>query len=121
MRGAVFSKASHEVVGIPFVNQDEIGAREFGLEVDSSGRVELAAQIRECGVKVLDGTGSRLGDQVLPAPAVFRLQDAEMVAAIDQLGGNAAEKMGVAVVPIGNERVGEDDYAHAFSGSLAAW
>ena len=55
------------------------------------------------------------GDQVLQAPGVARLEDADLVAAGEELGGHAAQEVRVAVVPVGAQRMAEDRHAHAGS------
>ena len=53
-----------------------------------------------------------LGPQVLHAPGVGRLVDADVVPAQQELAGDAAEEVGVAVIPVGDERVIEQDDLH---------
>ena len=61
------------------------------------------------------GGGALRADQVGAAPAVFRLEAAYFVAPRQQFAQHAAQEMGVAVVPAGNQRLGEQDEAHASS------
>src|SRR3546814_16336813 len=57
--------------------------------------------------------GAMLGLQVGPAPAVARLQHPNAMAARKQFPHDAAQEMGVAVVPVGDQRVIEHDELHA--------
>ena len=67
------------------------------------------------------------GEQLAAAPAVCRFICGDLVAARLQLSGDAAEEVGVAVVPVGNQRMAEDDGAHvsiparAVRGSVESW
>jgi hypothetical protein len=54
-----------------------------------------------------------VGEEVREAPAVLRLVGPDVVAAGGEGAEDAAEKVGVAVVPAGGERVGEVDDPHA--------
>jgi hypothetical protein len=56
-----------------------------------------------------------LGLEVEPAPGVVRLVHLEAVAALEQLVADAAQEMGVAVVPVGDQRMTEHYDAHAVS------
>ena len=54
-----------------------------------------------------------VADEVGAAPAGGGLEGADLVALGHQLAGDAAQEVGVAVVPAGDERVAEDDDPHA--------
>ena len=54
-----------------------------------------------------------LSDEAAQTPAVARLEDAKVVAEGDELRGYAAQEVRVAVIPIRDERVGEDYEANA--------
>ena len=51
--------------------------------------------------------------QIVEAPRAVRLEHPNVVPARDQLAQHAAQKMGIAVVPAGPQRVGEIDDLHA--------
>src|SRR3712207_8073977 len=51
--------------------------------------------------------------EVGQAPAVARLEHAHLVAPAEQLAGHAAQEVGVAVVPVGHQRVVEHRDFHA--------
>jgi hypothetical protein len=53
-----------------------------------------------------------VADEVRAAPAVARLVHAHLVPAREQLGDDAAQEVRVAVVPVGGERVDEEDDPH---------
>jgi hypothetical protein len=53
-----------------------------------------------------------LGHEVAPAPAVQGLQRQGLVAAGLEVAQDAAQEVGVAVVPVGDERVGVEQEAH---------
>jgi hypothetical protein len=60
------------------------------------------------------------GNQVLEAPGIPRLEDAHFVAAGNQFAGNAAQKMRVSVIPIGDYRLTKQSGAHGMDFSSAA-
>ena len=75
--------------------------------------IENAMQMREKPLEIIDGLRPVFSQQILPAPAIFRLKDPDIVAPAQQLGSNASQKMRVAVIPIGYQRVREDYEAQA--------
>jgi hypothetical protein len=108
------TNGAHEPGCVPFVDEDEIGACQQEVEI---GRVsiERAGEIR---IGAAPGgeprrAGRRL--QVRPAPARPRLEGMDLVAAGGQLAGDAAQEMGVAVVPAGGQRMAEEDDPHAMA------
>ena len=97
---------------VPLVHDDEVGPREAGVEVERRRVVGGGAQAREGGGEGRLGVEPCLGLQVAPAPAVQRLEHLDGMAAGLQLADDAAQEMGVAVVPAGNQGVDEEDDAH---------
>lgn len=63
---------------------------------------------------------ARFGEQLVTAPAVGRFIRCHLVAARLQLPGDAAEEVRVAVVPVGDQRVTEDDGARVAIPARAA-
>ena len=97
---------------VPFMDDDEIGA-VTGLRDIEPHRVDRRA---EFGIGALEGfepPAPVIGEQPLQAPGALRLIDLHLMAAIDQVAQDAAQEVGVAMVPAGGQRVGEVDDPHA--------
>jgi hypothetical protein len=102
------------------VDEDEVGAVERLAEVGGGARVGLG---REAGVGPPPAEEPGLAvvaDEVLAAPAGRGLERPDLVAAGQQLARDAAQEVGVAVVPAGLERVAEQDDPHAAAATGAA-
>jgi hypothetical protein len=52
-------------------------------------------------------------DEIREAPAIAGFEDAHVMAEFDEFACDAAQEVGVAVVPIGEEGMSEDYDAHA--------
>jgi hypothetical protein len=74
--------------------------------------VDLAAQLRERALHVVDRAAALVDHEVGAAPRVERLEHAHVVAAVEQVGHDAAQEVRVAVVPVAHQRVAQDDYPH---------
>jgi hypothetical protein len=48
----------------------------------------------------------------LVTPGIFRLINVDHMTSRNQLGTNATKKVGISMIPIGNQRMTEDDYIH---------
>jgi hypothetical protein len=109
---AVLADALDEGVVVPFVNEDQVGAGEGVVEVE---RLEVVGEAGEVGVGVvefMDGFFAVFFAEVFDAPGVAGLIDADVVAAREELADDSAKEVGVAVVPVGDEGVIEEDDAH---------
>src|SRR5207248_3753920 len=114
-RGAALAQSAqlaHEARIVPLVHEHEVGASDRARQIElfviadgSDARVGTPCSL-ERGDTVL-------GDEVLHAPCVLRFVHVDARSAFDQFGRDAAEEMGVAVVPVGEQRMAEDDDVHA--------
>jgi hypothetical protein len=66
-------------------------------------------------VECLQRNGTGVGKQIRATPSIGWLIQTHIVAARLQLGDDAAQKVCVTVIPVGNERVIEERKAHAAS------
>jgi hypothetical protein len=105
----------HHLGLVPFVDQHQVDAVEHAVECDGEpGRVVGDAD--EAGVGAGEGRQRCLtvvGEQVVAAPAVLGLVHHHPGAARLQLGDDAAQEVGVAVVPVRHERVVEERHPQA--------
>src|SRR5687768_8797618 len=101
--------APDEVRIIPLMHNDHVGAVQHFIEVDSVRPVKRAAQVRIGGVKLVNGPFTTLLAQIAQAPVVLLLVNTHGVAALDELRGDAAQEMRVAVIPVRNKRVIEQN------------
>ena len=108
------AEGGDEVGLVPLVDQDEVGPVQRPVEVREGAGVGLG--LGQVGVGLAPAPERRLAlvaDQVLAAPAGGGLEDPDLVAAGAQLAHDAAQEVGVAVVPAGGQRVAEDHHPHA--------
>jgi phage terminase large subunit len=95
----VFANASHQLRWIPFVNDDQIRPVEDPVEVD---RFEIASdiEVRVSVVKVFDHLFTMVRNQIAQTPRFVRLKYAYAMSTGVQFRYDAAQEMGVAVIPI---------------------
>ena len=96
---------------VPLVHDDDIGAVDNPIRVEVDAVVHLRPELRESRAEPPHGSFAMIAQQICPAPAVARLAgDGDMSAPL-QFPHHAAQKMRVAVVPVGNQGVRKDDEA----------
>src|SRR6185369_15708884 len=100
---AVSPDAPDQIVVVPLVHNDGLGTAQRAVEIQLRGLIGNTLQARISRMKSLDGCSAGVLEQVHQAPAICRLIDRNFVAPRLQLPGVAAQEMGVAVVPVGNE------------------
>jgi hypothetical protein len=104
--------ATDEIEWGPLVDDDEVCAVEHSVDIE---RRALVAARLERGV-VLERQRERLGAMIaleVPyAPRIRRLENADAMAALNELGHDATEEMRTPVVPVRQERMTEEDDAH---------
>ena len=96
---------------VPLVHNDQVGAMQRLFQVVVAGQ-DAGAQAWEVGCKRAGGVAALLGEEVGAAPALGRLVGDDVVSACGERAEDAAEKVRVAVVPAGDERMREVDDAH---------
>ena len=107
------ANAPNEFRIIPFMHENEIGAIESLVEIERREFVKLTFEPRISSRESVQRSLAMFGAQVAQTPALLWLVDFDFMAALDQLGRDTAKKMGVTVIPIGEERVIEKDDLHA--------
>jgi hypothetical protein len=117
---AVRADAGDELRVAPLVHEHEIGAVERHVEVERRQVVGRARELRERAREVLLARAPVLRHEIRPAPSAGGLEHAHVVAAIEQLGRDAAQEVRVAVVPVADQRVAEDDDPHAATGTSSS-
>ena len=68
-------------------------------------------------MELVQRSGALFGDEVRAAPGISGFVDRDLVAGAQEFRGDAAQEVGVAVVPIRNERMVEKDNLHAATSS----
>jgi hypothetical protein len=104
--GTILADSADQRVRVPLVNDYDIGALQSGGEIERGLVIETALQMGVRPGKLLHSFAI-FGEQVFEAPTTTGLEDLHVMAAFDEVRCDAAEKVGVAVIPIGHERVGE--------------
>jgi hypothetical protein len=117
---AVGADAGDEVRVVPLVDEDEVCAVEGRAQVERRELVLDALESREGAAELVERRLPLLGQEAQAAPAAARLVDGHFVAALRQLTDDPAQEVGVPVVPVGDERVVEEDGAHQLP-AAAGW
>jgi hypothetical protein len=115
--GPCAADRGHEGGLVPFVDEDEVGAVQGLVEVGLIS-VEGAGQARIGRLPAAKALLPLVADEVDKAPTGRGLVSVDLVAQGRQLTGNAAQEVGVAVIPAGGKRVAEKVDPHA-AGLLA--
>ncbi len=84
-------------------------ARKGVIEIVSIG---FADELREERAELLDCRDTLLGEEIGAAPAIFGLQRKGFMPPGQQVPHHPAQEMGVAMVPIGDERMSVEGKAH---------
>jgi hypothetical protein len=110
---AGLADAAHQLGRVPLMNEHQVGVAEGDVEIQV-GRVVGAGE--EVGVEIVEAAQRReavLLNEVSQAPVVQSLVDQHLVPAVAKRAGHAAQEVGVAVIPVGEEGVVEEDDFHA--------
>jgi hypothetical protein len=101
------------------VHEDCVGAFDRLGDVQPAP-VHLALQLRERERELPQGALAVAADEVVPRPRVLGLVHPHVVPARDELAHDAAQEVRVAVVPVRDERVDEEDEPHD-DAARSAW
>jgi hypothetical protein len=93
------------------MHKDRVGAVEHRVEI-GAGASRDPREIGEIEREPIQGALAVVAQEVGAAPSVRRLVGAHVMSARDKLTQDAAQEVGVAVVPAGGEGVGEVDEPH---------
>jgi len=106
------AEAGDEVRSGPFVDDNDIGIVYCRSMIEARS-ILLRAQVGEVNDEPGYGLRSLIFHQIAAAPAVCRLKRQHVVTAAEEIAHDAAEEVGVAVVPVGDEGVSVEDELHA--------
>ena len=102
----------HEPGIVPFMRDHEVRPAHGLHQIKIPRVVNARFQLGICLMEELANLVAVIADEICPAPRVRRLVNEHLVAGGQQLGGNAAEEVGVSMVPIGNQGMIEHDDFH---------
>src|SRR4051812_43688646 len=102
MRGSMLADAAHELGLVPFVNQHDVRAVQCRVKIELVEFVAMRVEKRKGALEIVDRFLPMLGEEILIAPRIARLVDVDAVTALEQLRGDAAQEVRVAMIPIGN-------------------
>jgi hypothetical protein len=91
------------------VHQHDVGPVERSIEIERSGIVAIGHQAGIVAVKIEDRLIPMLLEEVLQTPGVARLVRFDLVSAATELVNDTAQEMGVPMIPVGHERMVEED------------
>src|SRR3954471_6958699 len=89
-----------EFMRIPLVHDSQVRVPKEPVNIELDRVVDLAAHPRVGAMKPADGVWAMVAQEIAAAPAVDRLQHANVVAAVEQFGHDTAKKVRVAVIPV---------------------
>ena len=96
---------------VPLMDEDEV--RAFDQRIDFAFGVKAVRDQLRIGEAIgIEAARPMFGEQVARAPGAFGLECHRFVPAQDQFTQHAAQEMGVAMIPAGNERMSEIDDLH---------
>ena len=101
-----------ERMGVPLVDEDHVGAIERFIQIELAGIDAPGVEHGIRGVEVGDRRRPGVAQEIDHAPGVVRLVDADVVPAGDEIRRDAAQEVCVAVVPVRDQRMAEEDDPH---------
>src|SRR6185437_154330 len=111
--GAMPAELRNQLGRIPLVQDDDTGTLQHAIEIEVRRVIEGAAQSRKSGVEGVDRRIALLLAQVPQAPARQRLEYADLVSTRHQLACHSAQEVRIAVIPVGDQRVAEENESKA--------
>ncbi len=103
----------YELRLIPLVHDHDVGAIERFIQIESGRIVERAAQTRVSRLEGIQRPIPMAFAQIAQTPAANRLEYLDAMPPVHQLGHDAAQEVRIAVVPVGHQRVIEQNEIHA--------
>lgn len=107
------SDARYQFVLVPLMNYHEIRFGQSLVKIQILQLIKFGREQRIRAAKVAYRGVPIFRPQILQAPVSRRFVNDNLVAPLNELGGVAAEEMRVAVIPVRQERLIEEDYFHA--------
>jgi hypothetical protein len=96
----MFADTPHQGVVIPLVYEHQVRPIQCLMELKCLQIVACARQPGIHRMEPLDGPFSLLCDEMLQAPGLRGLIDAQVVSTPEQFRGYTAQEMGIAVIPV---------------------
>src|SRR5215207_3610383 len=115
----VFADALDQLGLVPFVDDYQLRIIKRFFKLQLIRVVAVGPEFRISVMKVEQRLRAVFRDQVLHAPGIVRLVNLDLMSVRNQLGGNAAQEMGISVVPIRDQRLVKQHYAHCANFSCA--
>ena len=97
------------------MHNDQLNIAKSSLEIKNIDIIHLTLEMWKCAPKVFVKTVALLSFEISYAPSVTRLVNVYVMMLGDQFASNATQKVSIAMIPVGNQRVTEDHDAHARS------
>ena len=94
------------------MNDNQVRVIQRLIQVECLLFIANAAQVGIVSLKSVHRPLVVFADEILIAPCIRRLVNVNVMVAIDQFRGDAAQKMRVPVIPIRDQRMTEEHYAH---------
>jgi hypothetical protein len=112
MLGAMPADARDQLGRVPLMHQHQFGVLQHGVEIQPCRIIKTPFEFRIGGVHAGDRCLALILAQLAQAPAIGGLIGHHLMAARLQLTHDAAQEVGIAVIPVRYQRVIEQDDAH---------
>src|SRR3569623_2782350 len=114
MGGAIFADTTHELMIVPFVHDDEVGAVDQLAALVLLFFVKVALEKGKVPMKVGARARSLLAEELGETPSAVRFIYLHLVPARLEFAHHATQEVGIAVIPVGHQRVIEHLDTHGW-------
>ena len=97
---------------VPLVDNDQISPVQRFIEIEAA---QVILDALQAGIPLLefpDWKFALLGAEVIETPTIARLINAKVMTARNQIAGDSPQEMGVAMIPVGKQRMVEHHDPH---------
>src|SRR3569623_1250600 len=114
MGGAIFADTTHELMIVPFVHDDEVGAVDQLADLVVLHIVKVAHELGNVPMKVGERARSLIAEEMGETPSAVRFIYLHLVPARLEFAHHATQEVGIAVIPVGHQRVIEHHDTHGW-------
>src|SRR3569833_2158093 len=114
MGGAIFADTTHELMIVPFVHDDEVGAVDQLADLILLQIVNVAHVLGKVPMKVGERARSLIAEEMGETPSAVRFIYLHLVPARLEFAHHATQEVGIAVIPVGHQRVIEHHDTHGW-------
>lgn len=113
--GSILADTLYQLRFVPCMDNDQVSAIKGQIEVKLIRCVAVAGQVGVSCLKPADRLIPVGGYEILDTPGILRFINMDIVPLLDKLGGNAPQKVSIAVVPVRNQGMVKHNDTHLIS------